>query len=160
MFSEIDPAVIDAGLASGELSEFYETVRSNGFRINAETRKWFSKLTLCTDRTDGLTSPPIFYVGPESSQKVLFGSGWTTQLGTENRTPDPQLEINSATGYVKAIQDGVFYGYARTPVTFEGATIDVAFERLIVSLKTPADTGKQIIAYFGVIQDIENRMII
>lgn len=157
-FHDLEASLIRSGMAASEIAEFFETVQSNDFTFDNSIRKWMPKLAICSDRADENDSPPIIHVGSQSSQSQLFGPKWTRKFGQEIRTPDPVLERNAAAGYLKALRDNAYYGYASTPVTFDCCTVDVSFERLIVSLKLPTAPERRVLAYFGYIQDIERRM--
>ncbi|MTH94734.1 hypothetical protein [Roseibium sp. RKSG952] len=158
LFQDLDVNLVDSGMSALEISEFLETVRCADFIFDDSLRKWMSKLTICSDNAREDEAPPIIHVGSQSSQRQLFGRNWIRNLGEGIRTPDPVLEKNSAIGYMKALHEGVYYGYASTPVSFDSASIDISFERLIVSLKLPTTPLRRVLAYFGSIQDIEKRL--
>ena len=79
------------------------------------------------------------------------------QQGQELRTPDPDLEYASAEGYRAALSGRPYYGYARTALHLEGGTIEIAFERLIMTLRPSAHSDRRFCAYFGVIQDLQQQ---
>jgi hypothetical protein len=74
------------------------------------------------------------------------------------RTPDPELEKASADAYKAALNLQPYYGYARTLISLDGETYEIAFERLIVGIRPAPAASYQICAYFGVIQDLQRRL--
>lgn len=162
-FSELGTKAIDQGLADAKLSAFYESIMSaSPAAINDALRPYVHLLSLCSDRVTEFAPPPIFYVGKDSSQRVLFGEDWAKpilpvpQMGL--RTPDPDLEQASADGYRAALSGNPYYGYARTLVTVDGEQSEIAFERLIVAFRPSEEADYSICAYFGVIQDLQRKI--
>ncbi len=159
-FTELGAKVIDKGLADPKLSAFYEAfMGADAETVQAAIRPHMKYLSLCSDKMTDTTPPPIFYVGKESSQRVLFGDDWASPpvpaAVSGLRTPDEELERASVYGYKAALNNAPYYGYARTQITLGGEICEVAFERLIVSFRPAPSTNYQICAYFGVIQDLQ-----
>gem|GEM_PF-3081243 len=159
-FTELGTKVIDQGLADPRLSEFYETFMSAPTdAVQAALKPHMNYLSLCSDKVTEFAPPPIFYVGQQSSQRVLFGDDWASPpvpaIASGLRTPDADLERASAYGYACALNQSPYYGYARTHLTIGGQTYEVAFERLIVGFRPAPSAAYQICAYFGVIQDLQ-----
>lgn len=154
VFTELGTGAIEKGLADPQLSAFYEAMMSSSGLVTENLREHMPYLSLCSDKLEDLGPPPIFYVGRRSSQRSLFGDDWAMQQGEELRTPDPDLESASAEGYRKALAGIPYYGYARTSLSLEGQTMDIAFERLIMTLRPSASSDRRFCAYFGVIQDL------
>ena len=157
LFCEIGTKAIDQGLADPRLSAFYDSILSAGDgEIQARLQPFLPHLSLCSDKMPDGAPPPIFYVGRESGQRTLFGEDWASPTSPASglRTPDSDLEQASADGYRKALAGTPYYGYARTPVTVNGETYEVAFERLIVAMRPALDSQVRFCAYFGVIQDL------
>ena len=162
-FTELGTKVIEQGLADPRLSEFYEAIQSASHQASPGTLKpYINHLSLCSDKVSELAPPPIFYVGRDSSQRLLFGDKWASPEATGGsatglRTPDPELEKASANAYKAALNLKPYYGYARTHISLEGETYEIAFERLIVGIKPAPAATYQICAYYGVIQDLQRR---
>jgi hypothetical protein len=116
-------------------------------------------LSLCSDKMPIHAPPPIFYVGSESSQRLLFGDDWASPATTAVAltTPDRELELASTDGYRSALLGKPYYGYARTSVTIDSKVIDIAFERLIVAVRPSSQSSYRFCAYFGVIQDYQRK---
>lgn len=157
VFTELGTEAIDKGLADPQLSAFYESMMSSSGLVTENLREHMPYLSLCSDKLEGIGPPPIFYVGRRSSQRSLFGDEWAMQQGQELRTPDPDLEYASAEGYRAALSGRPYYGYARTALHLEGGTIEIAFERLIMTLRPSAQSDRRFCAYFGVIQDLQQQ---
>ncbi|WP_420415156.1 hypothetical protein [Roseibium sp.] len=160
VFTELGTKVIEKGLADPRLSEFYETFMSApAGAVQAALKPHMNYLSLCSDKVTEFAPPPIFYVGKESSQRLLFGDDWANPPAPAAvsglRTPDADLERASVFGYNSALNQVPYYGYARTLVNVDGQTSEVAFERLIVSFCPSAAADFQVCAYFGVIQDLQ-----
>ena len=145
VFTELGTEAIEKGLADPQLSAFYEAMMSSSGLVTENLREHMPYLSLCSDKLENLGPPPIFYVGRRSSQRSLFGDEWAMQQGEELRTAD---------GYRKALAGVPYYGYARTSLNLEGRTMDIAFERLIMTLRPSANSDRRFCAYFGVIQDL------
>ncbi|TWI92718.1 hypothetical protein JM93_00263 [Roseibium hamelinense] len=154
VFTELGTQAIDKGLADPQLSAFYESMMSESGIVTEKLREHMPYLSLCSDQLEGFGPPPIFYVGRRSSQRLLFGDDWALQQGQALRTPDPDLEYASADGYRCALAGRPYYGYARTTIQFQGTSVDIAFERLILTLRPSQQSGRRFCAYFGVIQDL------
>ncbi|WP_209007201.1 hypothetical protein [Roseibium litorale] len=142
-------------MADPQLSAFYESMMSSSGLVSEKLREHMPYLSLCSDKIDNLTPPPIFYVGRRSSQRILFGEEWAMQHDEELRTPDPELEHASAEAYRYALEEQPYYGYARTRLNVGGKILDIAFERLIVALRPTPNSDRRFCAYFGVIQDLQ-----
>jgi len=155
VFTELGTQTIEKGLADPLLSAFYESMMSSSGLVSEKLREHMPYLSLCSDKLVGNGPPPIFYVGRRSSQRHLFGDEWAQQKGQELTTPDPDLEFASADGYRAALSGRPYYGYARTTLYFEHSTIDIAFERLILTLRPSPNSDRRFCAYFGVIQDLQ-----
>ncbi|WP_417689689.1 hypothetical protein [Roseibium sp.] len=155
VFTELGTDAIEKGLADPQLSAFYESMMSSSGLVSEKLREHMPYLSLCSDKLDGLSPPPIFYVGRRSSQRALFGEDWAMQQGEELRTPDPELEHASAQAYCAALEERPYYGYARTSVHIGGSVVDIAFERLIIALRPSPQSERRFCAYFGVIQDLQ-----
>ncbi|MBO6755381.1 MAG: hypothetical protein JJ902_03570 [Roseibium sp.] len=154
VFTELGTQAIEKGLADPQLSAFYESMMSGFGLVSEKIREHMPYLSLCSDKLDGFGPPPIFYVGRRCSQRLLFGEDWAMQQGDELRTPDPELEYASAEGYRAALDGRPYYGYARTALHFKGTTVDIAYERLILTLRPSPNSTRRFCAYFGVIQDL------
>lgn len=157
IFTELGTSAIEKGLADPQLSAFFEAMMSSSGLVTENLREHMPYLSLCSDKMDGNGPPPIFYVGRRCSQRNLFGEDWAMQQGAELRTPDPELEYASAEGYRTALAGRPYYGYARTLLHLEGGTIEIAFERLIMTLRPSAHSTRRFCAYFGVIQDLQQQ---
>lgn len=157
VFTELGTEAIEKGLADPQLSAFYESMMSASGLVTEKLREHMPYLSLCSDKLEGIGPPPIFYVGRRSSQRSLFGEDWAMQQGDELRTPDPELESASAEGYRTALLGRPYYGYARTAVHLEGTTMDIAFERLILTIRPSESSDRRFCAYFGVIQDLQQQ---
>jgi hypothetical protein len=163
-FTELGTKVIEQGLADPKLSEFYEAIQSASHHATPSSLKpYINYLSLCSDKVSDMEPPPIFYVGLESSQRLLFGDQWATPQASCGpasglRTPDPELEKASADAYKAALNLQPYYGYARTLISLNGETYEIAFERLIVGIRPAPTASYQICAYFGVIQDLQRRL--
>lgn len=162
-FTELGSKVIEDGLADPKLSEFYEAFMNAGDAdVQTALKPHMQYLSLCSDKMTDLTPPPIFYVGKESSQRLLFGDDWASPSVPAAvaglRTPDEELERASVYGYKVALNNSPYYGYARTQVTIGGEVCEVAFERLIVSFRPAPSANYQVCAYFGVIQDLQRKV--
>lgn len=158
-FTELGTKVIEKGLADPRLSEFFEAfMTAPEGAIQKALKPHLNYLSLCSDSVTELAPPPIFYVGKESSQRVLFGDDWAAPPAAAPvlRTPDADLERASAFGYSSALNGAPYYGYARTLVNNGGRTCEIAFERLIVSFRPTETANYKICAYFGVIQDLHH----
>ncbi|GGB44431.1 hypothetical protein GCM10011316_15550 [Roseibium aquae] len=156
VFQELGTQTIEKGLADPLLSAFYESMMSSANLVTDKLREHMPYLSLCSDKLVGCGPPPIFYVGRRSSQRRLFGDEWAQQLGQALTTPDPDLEFASADGYRAALAGKPYYGYARTTLHFESGPVDIAFERLIMTLKPTPNSNRRFCAYFGVIQDLQD----
>jgi hypothetical protein len=162
-FTELGTKVIEQGLADPKLSEFYEAIQSASHQATPGTLKpYINYLSLCSDKVSDLAPPPIFYVGRKSSQRLLFGDQWATPEAVGGpasglRTPDAELEEASADAYKAALNIRPYYGYARTLISLDGETYEIAFERLIVGIRPAPAASYQICAYYGVIQDLQRR---
>ncbi|WP_196223170.1 hypothetical protein [Roseibium sp. RKSG952] len=154
IFTELGPKAIEKGIADPKLSLFYENMMSSSGIVTEKMRDFMPYLSLCSDKLENCGPPPIFYVGRRSSQRLLFGDDWAHQQGEALRTPDPELEFASADGYRAALAGKPYYGYARTTLHFQGASVDIAFERLILTLKPSPHSNRRFCTYFGVIQDL------
>ncbi|MBD8889959.1 hypothetical protein IG616_00230 [Labrenzia suaedae] len=155
VFTQLGTDAIEKGLADPQLSAFYESMMSSSGLVSEKLREHMPYLSLCSDKIDNLTPPPIFYVGRRSSQRILFGEEWAMQHDEELRTPDPELEHASAEAYRYALEEQPYYGYARTRLNVGGKILDIAFERLIVALRPTPNSDRRFCAYFGVIQDLQ-----
>ncbi|GAA0781594.1 hypothetical protein E1180_21135 [Roseibium denhamense] len=158
VFSEIGTRAIENGLADPTISAFYEAIMSAPAGKTQEALKEFlPQLSLCSDKVSPLVPPPIFYVGRDSGQRHLFGDDWASPetSTTPLRTPDPDLERISAEAYMRALNDEPYYGYARTVVQAGSQSYEVAFERLIVTLRPSPVADYRICAYLGIIQDLQ-----
>lgn len=155
VFTELGTEAIDKGLADPLLSAFYDSMMSSCGLVSEKLREHMPYLSLCSDKLVGKSPPPIFYVGRRSSQRMLFGDDWAQQEGEELRTPDRDLEEASAQAYQSALNNYPYYGYARTSVDIGEATVDIAFERLIIALRPSPTSERRFCAYFGVIQDLQ-----
>lgn len=157
IFTELGIEAIEKGLADPQLTAFYESMMATSGLVSEKLREHMPYLSLCSDKLEGNGPPPIFYVGRRSSQRVLFGEDWATQNSVELRTPDEDLEAASAYAYKLALTERPYYGYARTSVMLDGNLVDVAYERLIISLRPSPTSDRHFCAYFGVIQDLQKR---
>lgn len=155
MFADIGLDAVDKGLADPRLSRFLEDIRSAGGIADDRLREHLPYLSLCSDAATNDAPPPIFYVGQNSSQRLLFGDEWTRGQEASLRTPDAGLETAAADGYRIALERGAYYGYARTRLMLDGRPVDVAFERMIVALRPRAGAPTRFCAYYGLIQSIE-----
>ncbi|MBO0344633.1 hypothetical protein J0X15_05330 [Roseibium sp. CAU 1637] len=157
VFTELGTKAIDKGLADPQLSAFYNSMMSTSGVVSEKLREHMPYLSLCSDKLEGFGPPPIFYVGRRCSQRTLFGDDWATQNKVELRTPDEELERASAEAYQSALAGLPYYGYARTTVLLGDKPVDIAYERLIISLRPSPQSDRRFCAYFGVIQDLQKR---
>ncbi len=160
VFTELGIKALEHGLADPMLSSFYESIMSaQGSSVQQGLKPFLPYLSLCSDKMNDFSPPPIFYVGQESGQRLLFGEDWASPSSPSValRTPDAELEMASAEGYRSALAGVPYYGYARTPVHVNGENFEVAFERLIVAVRPNPNSNYRICAYFGVIQDLQRK---
>lgn len=155
MFADLGLDAVDKGLADPRLARFLEDTRAAGGIADNRLRLHMPYLSLCSDAATPSSPPPIFYVGQDCSQRLLFGDEWTRSTDASLRTPDAELEAAAADGYRIALERGAYYGYARTRLHLNGSPVEVAFERLIVALRPRAGAPTRFCAYYGLIQSIE-----
>lgn len=138
--------LIEKGYVRDDIAAFWRFWRKGEGRLTADIHAIVSKLTFCAGEAANSASPPYLFIGDKAYVTQCYGPNWSSgALANQGTTPDGDLERLAAEGYAQAMAGEARFDLVSVCTESElfGGKIEIAYERLILPLKT--DTGHRLL---------------